>query len=80
MMAGVAISLAYPLKTYMTQCHFRSVEVEEIHQLDGLALPECPVVDTPRFVVQFDVNGEYFSVLCISLVNSQVFIGQKLYD
>jgi hypothetical protein len=48
----------------MTKSHLGSVEVEEVHQLDGLAFLQSAVVDTARFVVQFDVHREDLDVLC----------------
>ena len=52
------------LGTYSGQCdmsqgHFCSIEVEEVHQLYSLALPKSTVIDTPWLVVQFQVDGEY---------------------
>jgi hypothetical protein len=43
----------------MSQRHFCSIEMEEVHQLYGLPFPKSSVIDTPWFVVQFQVNGEY---------------------
>jgi hypothetical protein len=47
----------------MTQSHFRSFEVEEVHQLDSLAFPQCTKVHSFRLVVELDFDWEDLDML-----------------
>ena len=44
--------------------HFCSLKVEEVHQLDRLALAESAVVDPLGLVVQLELDGEDLDVFC----------------
>lgn len=48
----------------MTERHFGPVEVEEVHELDRLAVPKSAVVDAAWLVVELEVNWEDFHMFC----------------
>lgn len=49
----------------VAQRHLGAVEVEEVHELNGLALTQKLVVDAFGLVVEFELDWEDFSVLCV---------------
>jgi hypothetical protein len=48
----------------MPQRHLGSVEVEEVHKLDGLSLAESPVVHASRLIIELEVDRKYFDMFC----------------
>lgn len=54
----------HPCERYVAKRHFGAVEVEEVHELDRLAVAKSAVVHTARLVVKLEVDWEDFHMLC----------------
>ena len=52
----------YPGHSDVPQCHFRSVEVEEIHELDDFAFFQGIEIHPFRLVIQLDLDREDLDV------------------
>lgn len=48
----------------MSQCHFRTIKVEEVHELDGPTIAQSSKVHPLRLVVQLDFNRVDLDVFC----------------
>jgi hypothetical protein len=71
-------SVTHPRQCDMSECHFRTIEMEEVHEFNRSTFTQCPVIDSTGLVVHFDVDGEHLSMfyqqdqICQSLSLSQM--------
>ena len=50
----------------VSQRHLCAVEVEEVHEFDGTTFSQSTIVNTPRLVVELNIDREDFRLLCMS--------------
>jgi len=54
----------YPRQGDATQGHLRTVEVEEVHELDRLALSQCLEIHPFWLIIKLEVDREDLDMLC----------------
>lgn len=57
------VERTYAVESDVTECHLRAVEMEEVHELDGLALAQGAIIDATRLIVKLETDGEYLGSL-----------------